>query len=201
MKYSDLVSFEPIESVMREVMLHDRSFNEIAMDRYGFRTRAWIKIDEPVLRNGKPVLVQGKPLLQAVHHEDIAPRCGRDREKIGHEFNRGVRLLTTAAARLAGGDIDELWCIPAKMTPPSSTAPRLRPPACSKCGDPRSSFAMLSMHCSRRTATSWCMPPLRQPRTRWWRRTTAGYIASTQRNWRQDHLSVNDRRLCSPEMR
>lgn len=99
-------------ATMREVVLYDRSFSEIAMERYGFRTRAWIRIDEPVLRDGKPVMVGGKPLLRAVHREDIAPRSGRDREKVAQEFNRGVQLLTTAAARLAGADIDEIWVHP-----------------------------------------------------------------------------------------
>lgn len=99
-------------ATMRDVVLHDRSFSEIAMERYGFRTRSWIRIDEPVMRNGKPVVIDGKPLLRAVHREDIAPRSGRDREKIAQEFNRGVRLLTTAAARLAGADIDEIWVHP-----------------------------------------------------------------------------------------
>lgn len=97
---------------MRDVILHDKSFSEIAMERYGFRTRNWIKVDEPVLRNGRPVVIDGKPLLRAVHREDIAPRSGRDREKVAQEFNRGVRLLTTAAARLAGADIDEVWVHP-----------------------------------------------------------------------------------------
>lgn len=99
-------------ATMRDVVLHDRSFSEIAMERYGFRTRAWIKVDEPVLRNGRPVVVDGKPLLRAVHREDIAPRSGRDREKVAQEFNQGVQLLTTAAARLAGADIDEVWVHP-----------------------------------------------------------------------------------------
>lgn len=97
---------------MRSVILHDKTFSEIAMERYGFRTRNCIVVDEPVLRNGRPMVIDGKPLLRAVHRENIAPRSGRDREKVAQEFNRGVRLLTTAAARLAGADIDEVWVHP-----------------------------------------------------------------------------------------
>lgn len=97
---------------MRDVVLHDKSFSAIAMERFGFRTRSWIRVDEPVLRNGKPVVLDGKPLLRAVHREDVVPRSGRDRERVADEFNRGLKLLTTAAARLAGADIDEIWVHP-----------------------------------------------------------------------------------------
>jgi len=97
---------------MRDVVLHDKSFSVIAMERFGYRTRSWIRVDEPVLRNGKPVVVDGKPLLRAVHREDVVPRSGRDRERVADEFNRGLKLLTTAAMRLAGADIDEIWVHP-----------------------------------------------------------------------------------------
>lgn len=97
---------------MRAVLLHDKSFSAIAMERYGSRTRSWIKVDEPVMKNGKPVKVDGKPLMRAVHREDLAPRSGRHRELVAQEFNAGLDLLTTAAARLAGADIDEIWVHP-----------------------------------------------------------------------------------------
>lgn len=97
---------------MRDVVLHDKSFSAIAMERYGCRARSWIKVDEPVLRDGKPAMLDGKPLMRAAHREDVVPRSGRDRERVAEEFNRGVKLLTAAADRLAGADIDEIWVHP-----------------------------------------------------------------------------------------
>jgi len=94
---------------MRAVVLEDKSFSAIAMERYGCRARSWIVVDEPVMRNGVPVVVDGKPVLRAAHREDVVPRSGRDREKVAIEFREGLKRLVLAADRLGRVDINELW--------------------------------------------------------------------------------------------
>lgn len=99
-------------NTMRAVVLYDRSFSEIAIERFGSRRRSWIAVDQPVVRDGQPVKVDGKPIFHAVHREDIVPRSGRDRQKIADEFNRGLTLLTLASELLRGGSMAELWVHP-----------------------------------------------------------------------------------------
>lgn len=96
-------------ATMRAVVLDDQSFSAIAMSRYGCRTRSWILVNDPIMKAGKQVAIEGRPQFRAAHREDIVPRSGRDREKIAHEFQEGLKLLTLAVQRLGGGDIDELW--------------------------------------------------------------------------------------------
>jgi hypothetical protein len=97
---------------MREVVLQDRSFSEIAMERYGCRRRSWIIVDEPLIRDGRQVMLNGVPQTHTVTREEIVPRSGRDRERIAAEFRQGLKLLTTAAQRLSGVDMDEMWVHP-----------------------------------------------------------------------------------------
>lgn len=99
-------------STMRDVVLQDKTFSVVAMERYGCRARNWILVDEPVLRDGRPAMLEGKPVVRTVHREEMVPRSGRDRERIASEFNQGVKLLTGASRRLAGADVDELWVHP-----------------------------------------------------------------------------------------
>lgn len=96
---------------MRDVVLHDRSFSEIALERFGGRRRSWIKTDEPVILNGKAVVIKGKPVLHGVHREDVVARSS-DRLRISDDFTAGLRLLETAVARLRGGEVDEMWVHP-----------------------------------------------------------------------------------------
>jgi len=99
-------------STMRDVVLQDKPFTTIAMERFGFRARNWILVSEPVLNAGEPAMLDGKPILRAVHREEMVPRSGRDRERVAAEFNAGIKLLADASRRLAGADIDELWVQP-----------------------------------------------------------------------------------------
>lgn len=95
-------------TTMRDLVLHDKSFSLIAMERFGSRTRSWI-VEEPVLSKGAPVMVDGKPLMKAIHREDIVPRSGRDRALVSEEFRLGLRLLCQAVERLTNADVHEIW--------------------------------------------------------------------------------------------
>lgn len=94
---------------MRAVVLEDRSFSAIAMDRYGSRRRSWIIVDEPVLRNGVPVIENGKPVTRPVHREDLVPKSGRDRDRVAKEFYAGLKLLVVAVERLTEAGVEEIW--------------------------------------------------------------------------------------------
>lgn len=94
---------------MRAVVLEDKSFSAIAMERYGCRARSWIEVEKPLMRGGKQVLVNGKPQFRSAHREEIVPRSGRDREKIAREFEEGLKRLVLAADRLGRVDVNELW--------------------------------------------------------------------------------------------
>lgn len=96
-------------SIMRAVVLEDRSFSVIAIDRYGSRTRNWIVVDEPVLKNGVPVIENGKPVMRAVHREDVAPKSGRDRARVAKEFYAGLKLLVAAVERMTEAGVQEIW--------------------------------------------------------------------------------------------
>ena len=96
-------------AVLRDVVLQDKSFSVIAMERYGCRSRSWIIVDEPVLRKGQPVLADGKPVTRAVHREDVVPRSGRDRARVAEEFYTGVKLLALAIERMTEAGVHEVW--------------------------------------------------------------------------------------------
>lgn len=77
-------------STMRSVVLEDKSFSEIAIERFGGR----------VSKSGK-----GRSL--------IVPRSGRHREVIRREFAAGVRILTDSIRRLVtAGATEEIWVVP-----------------------------------------------------------------------------------------
>ena len=61
---------------------------------------------------GKQVVIDGVPQFRATHREDVVPRSGRDREKIAHEFQRGLQRLVLAIARFGRYDINEVWVQP-----------------------------------------------------------------------------------------
>ncbi|MHA0333679.1 hypothetical protein [Sphingomonas aquatilis] len=97
---------------MRAVVLDDKSFSVVAMERFGCRARSWIAVNDPVMKDGKQVVVDGVPQFRATHKEDVVPRSGRDREKIAREFQRGLQRLTLAIARFGRRDINEVWVQP-----------------------------------------------------------------------------------------
>lgn len=99
-------------ATMRDVVLLDKSFSVVAMERFGCRRRNWIIVDEPVMKDGRALKKAGKPITRAAFREDLAPRSGRHRQIIADEFACGLRLLTTAASRLSGAVVDELWVQP-----------------------------------------------------------------------------------------
>ena len=101
-------------TTMRAVVLDDRSFSEIAIERFGGRNQDWIIVDELVLRNGKPVMENGKRVTKTVHRERIAPRSGRHRQVVSDEFRVGLRALTDRVRSLVSRPgIEELWIEPA----------------------------------------------------------------------------------------
>lgn len=74
---------------MRAVVLDDKSFSEIAMDRFGSHTR-------PAPRKGEAV--------------QIRPKSGRHREIIRREFLAGLKILTDEINRMeARGVGEEVW--------------------------------------------------------------------------------------------
>lgn len=95
--------------VLRAVILEDKSFSVIAMERFGCRARSWIIVDEPVMREGRAVRVDGKAVTRAVHREDIVPRSGRDRARVAKEFYDGLKLLALAAERISEAGVHEVW--------------------------------------------------------------------------------------------
>ncbi len=103
--------FGNVVGTMRAVALEDRSFSDIAVERFGGRAQNWIIVNEPVLKDGKPVIVGGVgPLTHAVHREKIVPKSGRHREIIRQEFFAGVRLLAAELRDRTGfkGTVD-VW--------------------------------------------------------------------------------------------
>jgi len=102
-------------SVMRAVALHDMSFSEIAIERYGHRPQNWIDVNVPVLIDGRQPIVDGKPLMKAEHREKIVPRSGRHRELVRQEFIAGLRLLVDRVRDLSSVQgIEEIWIEPRK---------------------------------------------------------------------------------------
>ena len=102
----------PYLMTMRDVVLHDMSFSAIAMARFGCRTRSWIVVNDPLMKDGHPVMKDGKPVMREAHREDIVPRSGRDRELIATEFKEGLALLRSAIRSTQDHGIDELWVQP-----------------------------------------------------------------------------------------
>jgi hypothetical protein len=100
-------------ATVRAVALDDRSFSDIAIERYGSRPQNWIVINEPVLRHGKKVIVDGRPLTRPVHQERIVPRSGRHREIVRQEFAVGLKLLTDAVRSMVSTPgVEEVWIRP-----------------------------------------------------------------------------------------
>ena len=112
-----ITSFEaavgPIVDTLRAVALEDRSFSEIAMERFGSRKQSWILVDEPVIQNGVPVMKDGKQVRHTVEREKLVPRSNRHREIIRFEYREAVTLLTAAIrAKIAPPAPEEIWVSP-----------------------------------------------------------------------------------------
>jgi hypothetical protein len=88
----------PIVSTLRAVALEDRSFSDVAMERFGSRKREWLKVDEPVRVNGRVVKVNGVVQRHPVFVEEIVPRSNKHRELIKQEYDQAVQML----ARVVG---------------------------------------------------------------------------------------------------
>ena len=77
-------------ATMQGVALDDKSFSQLAMDRFGSRITH--------TRNGKPT---------------VAPKSGRHRETIRGEFLQGLKLLTDHLRRaVTTGAVEEVWVDP-----------------------------------------------------------------------------------------
>ncbi|WP_159981900.1 MULTISPECIES: hypothetical protein [unclassified Novosphingobium] len=75
---------------LRAVVLDDKSFRQIAMDRYGSRVTT-----------------------DKLGREKVAPRSGRHREIIRQEFIAGMRILTDRIRHMVTtGSIEEVWVEP-----------------------------------------------------------------------------------------
>jgi hypothetical protein len=90
-----------LRDTMRGVVLLDKSFSEIAIDRFGSR------IVKP------PAYFDKEGRARGDHREKIAPRSGRHRETVRQEFIAGLRTLTdTVRAMVATGSVEEIWVDP-----------------------------------------------------------------------------------------
>ena len=97
-------------ATVRAVALDDRSFSEIAIERFGSRVQSWLVDEEPVVWSGKTQLLDGKPEMRKVFRERLVPRSGRHRETIRREFLAGLRKLTERVQSLFGAvGIEEIW--------------------------------------------------------------------------------------------
>ncbi|MCP4028570.1 MAG: hypothetical protein GY736_19985 [Sphingomonas sp.] len=102
-------------STMRSVVLHDLTFSEIAIERFGGRRQDWIEVTEPILKpDGKQLVVKGVgPQWRTYHREKIAPRSGRHREMVRQEFLAGLNALTRRLeAEVNMGGVQEIWIEP-----------------------------------------------------------------------------------------
>lgn len=102
-------------STMRSVVLHDLTFSEIAIERWGGRRQDWIEVTEPILKqNGKQLVIEGKgPQWRTYHREKIAPRSGRHREMVRQEFLAGLNALTRRLEdEVNMGGVQEIWIEP-----------------------------------------------------------------------------------------
>lgn len=80
-----------IVDVFDKVVLEDKTFSEVAIERFGSRRASWLK--QPTARQAKA----GKP---ARFVEKIVPKSGTHREIIAHEFQAGLKRLVDMVAQL-----------------------------------------------------------------------------------------------------
>lgn len=80
-----------IADVFDKVALEDKSFSDVAIERFGSRRSTWIQ--QPSAKAAR----QGRP---AKFVEKIVPRSGRHREIIAHEFRAGLKRLVDMIATL-----------------------------------------------------------------------------------------------------
>lgn len=84
-------------STVRAVGLQDRSFSDIAIERFGGRDQHWIDVKDPA----QPSYIK------------IVPKSGRHRDAIRKEFYAGLRLLTKRVRILVSTPgIEEVWVEP-----------------------------------------------------------------------------------------
>jgi hypothetical protein len=98
---------------VRAVALYDRTFSDIAIERFGGRSQDWIE-DQPVFKaNGQPLRENGKVVMEKVSRPRIVPRSGRHRQLVRDEFYAGLRLLTKRVRNLTiQPGIEEVWIQP-----------------------------------------------------------------------------------------
>lgn len=87
-----------IVDVFDKVALEDKSFSEVAIERYGSRRQSWLK---------QPSAAGAKAGKRATFTEKIVPKSGRHREIVTDEFRAGLKrlvdvmtMLTTTTRRL-----------------------------------------------------------------------------------------------------
>ncbi len=80
-----------IVDVFDKIVLEDKSFSDVAIERFGSRRQSWLK--QPTAKGAK----QGK---RAKFVEKIVPKSGRHRETIAHEFQAGLKRLVEMIATL-----------------------------------------------------------------------------------------------------
>jgi hypothetical protein len=116
-------------ATIRAVVLDDRSFSDIAMERYGTRKREGTIRQVPTMYRGKPLVIDGKPITRTVYSEKIQPRSGRHREIVRREFLLGLKLLADRVRSLVStaGD-EEVWI------QPGSAGARIERGACAPNG-------------------------------------------------------------------
>jgi hypothetical protein len=91
---------------MREVVLSDKSFSQVAIERFGSR----------VIRPTPHVDKEGR--ARGEHREQIRPRSGKHREIIRREFADGLRELTDAVRyMITRGAVEEVWVEPEQGGP------------------------------------------------------------------------------------
>lgn len=91
-----------IVDVFDKIVLEDRSFSDVAIERYGSRRQSWLK--QPSAKGAK----QGKG---AKFVEKIIPKSGRHRETIANEFQAGLKRLVEMIATL-NSNVRRLVAVP-----------------------------------------------------------------------------------------
>ncbi|UAK25853.1 hypothetical protein [Sphingomonas nostoxanthinifaciens] len=112
----------------RAVAVFDRSFSNIAMDRFGSRKQSWLVDETPAGPNGIPP-------ARKVFREKLVPISGRHRQIVADEFMSSLRGLTALVSGYRGtagtGNVSERPVMSIARNPVSSAiaAAIMRTPA------------------------------------------------------------------------